>query len=201
MTHLTRGDADLHYEDGTHRCTAPTTDGHQLALYERRIKAHLEAHNAAEQAAADKVGDLADAYWHARWAHDDEKAKAIWDQMGEVATEIRHDFAGVVIPEDVRKVCIIETGTLRCTDDGGILYRGHWLPNDDWIGMDRHMPEGFRLSEAWSEPYRAVWLREQDDGGQIVTYCEGDITVQVLPNSNSYTQALRSAGDYYREGR
>ena len=44
MTHLTHGDADLHYEDGSHRTTPPTADGHQVELYERRIRRHLEAH-------------------------------------------------------------------------------------------------------------------------------------------------------------
>ena len=48
MTHLRRGDADLHYEDGTHKSTPPTADGHQLELYERRITRHLAEH-AGEQ--------------------------------------------------------------------------------------------------------------------------------------------------------
>jgi hypothetical protein len=44
MSHLHHGDADLHHEDGTHRTTAPTANGRQLATHEARIRIHLEAH-------------------------------------------------------------------------------------------------------------------------------------------------------------
>lgn len=40
-------DADLHDEYG-HISTAPTTNGHELANHERRIRAHLEAHRRQE---------------------------------------------------------------------------------------------------------------------------------------------------------
>jgi hypothetical protein len=44
MSHLTRGDDDLHHDDGSHRGTAPTTNGRVLEQYERRIRRHLEQH-------------------------------------------------------------------------------------------------------------------------------------------------------------
>jgi CRP-like cAMP-binding protein len=44
MTHLRRGDADLHFPDGSHRTTPPSTSGRVLAAYERRIRAHLDEH-------------------------------------------------------------------------------------------------------------------------------------------------------------
>lgn len=45
--HVTgQNDADLHYPNGEHRGTPATTDGHALALYEARIRAHLDAHKA-----------------------------------------------------------------------------------------------------------------------------------------------------------
>ncbi len=44
MTHLTRQDADLHHEDGSHRSTPPSTAGRMLKNHERRLLAHLELH-------------------------------------------------------------------------------------------------------------------------------------------------------------
>lgn len=52
MSTLRRGDADLHYQDGTHRSTPPSTSGHQLALYEARITRHLAEHDLAAMKAA-----------------------------------------------------------------------------------------------------------------------------------------------------
>jgi len=47
MTHVKgHQDADLHNEDGTHRSTPPTANGHALALYEDRLIRHLAAHEA-----------------------------------------------------------------------------------------------------------------------------------------------------------
>ena len=44
MTSLNRQDRELHYPDGTHISTASSANGAALARYERRIKAHLQAH-------------------------------------------------------------------------------------------------------------------------------------------------------------
>jgi hypothetical protein len=44
MTSLNRQDADLHYPDGSHRSTPPSTAGHMLEQHERRLVAHLAAH-------------------------------------------------------------------------------------------------------------------------------------------------------------
>lgn len=46
MTHLGRGDRDLHDENEEHRSTCPFTNGMMLASYERRIRRHLEEHAA-----------------------------------------------------------------------------------------------------------------------------------------------------------
>jgi hypothetical protein len=48
VTRLTRGDADLHNDDGSHRSTPPSTSGHQLELYERRLRRHLDQHHEQE---------------------------------------------------------------------------------------------------------------------------------------------------------
>lgn len=44
MTHLHRGDADLHNADGTHRSTPPTANGRVLAQYQERLLRHLAEH-------------------------------------------------------------------------------------------------------------------------------------------------------------
>ena len=45
MTHVQgMQDADLHDENGEHITTPPTADGHQVELWERRIKRHLALH-------------------------------------------------------------------------------------------------------------------------------------------------------------
>lgn len=33
--------ADLHHDDGTHRSTPPTTDGHDIAVYQRALERHV----------------------------------------------------------------------------------------------------------------------------------------------------------------
>lgn len=48
MTHLTRGDSDLHHEDGSHRTTPASTAGRVLESHEGRIKDHLAQHAAYE---------------------------------------------------------------------------------------------------------------------------------------------------------
>jgi|JI10StandDraft_1071094.scaffolds.fasta_scaffold33355_15 hypothetical protein len=45
MTHLRRGDADLHHADGSHRSTAPSANGSAVLRWERRLAAHLAAHD------------------------------------------------------------------------------------------------------------------------------------------------------------
>ena len=63
MTHLTRGDADLHYPNGEHRGTPASTNGTDLENYERRIRAHLESHAAAR--ASHSAEDPFPMEWHA----------------------------------------------------------------------------------------------------------------------------------------
>lgn len=45
LTHLLgRHDRELHYDNGEHRGTPPTTDGAELARYEAKIRRHLAEH-------------------------------------------------------------------------------------------------------------------------------------------------------------
>lgn len=46
MTHLRHGDEDLHHKDGSHRATARTANGTDVANHERRLRAHRAEHEA-----------------------------------------------------------------------------------------------------------------------------------------------------------
>ena len=46
MTHLRKGDEDLHHPDGTHRTTPKNTRGRALENHERRLRKHLAEHGA-----------------------------------------------------------------------------------------------------------------------------------------------------------
>ena len=54
MTHLRKGDEDLHDENGEHRSTPPTANGRVLEAYERRLLAHLMAHLEEDGLRADR---------------------------------------------------------------------------------------------------------------------------------------------------
>lgn len=46
--HVLRTDGDdLHHDNGEHRSTPPTTNGHALQLHERALLRHLLAHRAS----------------------------------------------------------------------------------------------------------------------------------------------------------
>lgn len=58
MSHLIgMPDRDLHWNDGTHRSTPASTNGHFLDLYHRRLTKHLERHDAELQLAVDIITD------------------------------------------------------------------------------------------------------------------------------------------------
>lgn len=44
MTHKTRGDADLHHEDGSHRSTPTSANGRVLESHHNRYTAHMALH-------------------------------------------------------------------------------------------------------------------------------------------------------------
>lgn len=50
MTRITHRDRWLHYEDGSHLSTSPSTAGRMLDKFERAIRKHLDRH--AEQPTA-----------------------------------------------------------------------------------------------------------------------------------------------------
>jgi len=57
MTSLNSRDRDLHYDDGTHRTTPPSADGHAVSLWHKRITRHMEAHGPATQLTPNDIMD------------------------------------------------------------------------------------------------------------------------------------------------
>ena len=72
MTHLRRGDKDLHDENGEHRSTPPTANGHALELYERRILAHLADHADTD----DEEAEIEEAEERSFWMDGDDDHRA-----------------------------------------------------------------------------------------------------------------------------
>lgn len=59
---------------------------------------------------------------------------------------------------------------------------------------------GFREVEEWQDGhYRRVWVSEEE--WTIVSYCEGDITVQLFERKVTYDLALHYAADFYSQHR
>lgn len=83
----------------------------------------------------------------------------------------------------------------------GILYRGSTLRQNiyheiDAYGLGTFLPEGFYDVGDWgSYPYRVVWKHDQLRA--IVCYCEGDVTVTVDNNDESFAAQMRSATVFY----
>ncbi len=83
----------------------------------------------------------------------------------------------------------------------GILHRGSTLRQNiyheiDAFCLSSFLPEGFCDVEEWdSYPYRVVW--KHDELRTIVSYCEGDVTVTVDNNDESYAAQMRSATVFY----
>jgi len=57
MTSLNSRDRDLHNEDGTHRTTPPSADGHAVTLWHARLTRHMEAHGPATNVTATDIMD------------------------------------------------------------------------------------------------------------------------------------------------
>ena len=76
---------------------------------------------------------------------------------------------------------------------GGVL-RSH-------MGGDSYrlrIPDGFDEYENWSDgDYRRVWVSDTEMA--IFTYCEGDLSLEVLETERQFRASLRKAGEFYEE--
>lgn len=153
-----------------------------------------------------ELDDLINRYWQARQAHDDELAQTLWAEWNEkwgvawAEANATTEFAGIAIPEDVKKATCIQPGSLR-EHEFGILWRSTagFTDGDSWYPMDQRVNKlGFKLRDGWSDGFRAVWVRKHEDGsGEIVTYCEGDIDVTIHPTAELMSAQLASAAAFY----
>lgn len=63
--------------------------------------------------------------------------------------------------------------------------------------MDFPDPEGLIFQEDWSTAYRGVWTSWTRH--VIVTYVEGDVSVEYFPDPKNYADAIYSAAKFYEE--
>lgn len=61
-----------------------------------------------------------------------------------------------------------------------------------------------KMSDNWHEeeafgdyPYRTAWIDLKNR--QILTYCEGDLTLSVAPDAESFYNELASSAKFYKE--
>lgn len=60
------------------------------------------------------------------------------------------------------------------------------------------LPAGFETMTAWGDgDYRAAWTHDTERA--IVTYCEGDTTIQTFTTRSQYDQASMNAAAFYDE--
>lgn len=84
--------------------------------------------------------------------------------------------------------------TTRSSDHETKIYDGRC--SGEWKSVDVHLHESFKYIEGWEDAsYRAVWLSEELMAA--VTYCEGDVTVEVADDAEGYEQIVRTARQSY----
>jgi hypothetical protein len=77
----------------------------------------------------------------------------------------------------------------------------HFMPDADRYAFDIrfcHYKRGWaQCDTAQDAPYFGIWTNPFRL--QIVTYAEGDVTIQTAASEAEYREAVRSAGAFYRE--
>lgn len=77
--------------------------------------------------------------------------------------------------------------SIRCT-----MYRGFVLKEAYAI-----TPEGWETMYAWcDEPYRVIWRSREQRA--ILTYCEGDLTLELFDDDVALAYGTASAARFYR---
>lgn len=72
--------------------------------------------------------------------------------------------------------------------------------NAFWLANAYELPEveGFSEKELWADgPYRRVWICYEQRA--ILTFCEGDITVEEYATEGGYAEAVAKADEFYRK--
>lgn len=69
-----------------------------------------------------------------------------------------------------------------------------FCPN--WLMLRRALPASFESNEAMDDvPFRFVWVSELERA--IVTWCEGDVIIEVAFDHDGYEHALAQAEAFY----
>lgn len=171
---------------------------------------HVQIRVAAPVTDVDKrTDDLANAYWRARQepggtiendkggVSHSPKAAALWDEMGTIhgpaateneATLVRCGMDGKLAkllssPKDL----IVEESCLRLTGHSPV----------DGFRLDQLLSPPLRDVEAWCNSFRWVWT---DDDRLMVTYCEGDLSLQIHFTPEAFQAAYADAERFYAEG-
>lgn len=77
---------------------------------------------------------------------------------------------------------------------GRRVFRGGAAPSAHQVA--RYLPSTYTERPEWRDGYyRAVWTSETERA--IVTYCEGDVTIEVMATPEAYTAQLAAAGAFY----
>jgi hypothetical protein len=86
-------------------------------------------------------------------------------------------------------------GCTRRTKHGqGTIARGGGATSAEQV--KRYLPSGFAEMADFRDGYlRAVWVSFTDLA--IVTYCEGDVTIERLPNEDAYLDEIQRQSAYY----
>lgn len=84
--------------------------------------------------------------------------------------------------------------TIERRGDGHAIYRSFTMQG----AWSLPRLESFTEIEDWQDAhYRRVWVSDEDLA--IVTYCEGDITVQLFERKISHDLAVEDAFDFYAQ--
>lgn len=150
--------------------------------------------------------DTINAYWRARADHNEELAAELMRQYDEAfdaawaEAQATETFGGVALPEDVRKQVGIMPGTLHqyAPDTVGWQSSAGYM-DGTWYPLDKRLCSiGFKDVERWSDGFRAVWTRTNEDGsGAVITYCEGDVSVRIHATAGAMQADLRDAEAFY----
>jgi hypothetical protein len=76
---------------------------------------------------------------------------------------------------------------------GSVLYASIWMDAYEFYDL---VPSNYRLVEAWGDSmYRLVWV--DPFRREVLTYCEGDVTLVTCPTEESYMAELDDAASFY----
>ena len=78
---------------------------------------------------------------------------------------------------------------------GSTAYKGFTLRTPQ--EFMHFIPDEFHLVNKWScGDFRVVWISKKDLA--VLTYCEGDLILEIYDNTEEFRKGLKKMEDYYR---